>query len=313
MMILLKTVASSFVLLSVLVAAKFLFEDRLSPTESGIHGALIQPRIDILLVGSSHTRQGYDVKLLETATGKHAFSLGYDGLDPVSMLPVVKAMLANPERRPSLLVVEANCVTISRPPDVEDARLFFEAPPGVKTTLIRTYLRAHHGWSDYLDMFALVANRGNDLILTWPLVHGIIDSLSYHGGYLRKTLPGLDSAEFAKLHVPMDSGQLDPDQLAALRAIISLAKSDGVRLWLADTPMPAPIEAQPENITLREAFQRLADAERIPYLRGADGFSASDPALYNDRSHVSTAGRELYTQLFAKEVRSVEKESPRSE
>jgi hypothetical protein len=68
---LVKTVLVAFLLLTILVSAKFLLEHHLAPSTSGIQGLLRQQqRIDIVLLGSSHTRQGYDVAELEKATGK---------------------------------------------------------------------------------------------------------------------------------------------------------------------------------------------------------------------------------------------------
>jgi hypothetical protein len=297
---LLRTIFASLLLLSALVSAKFLWEDRLGPIDNGIRGALEAPSIDILLLGSSHTRQGYDARLLEQVTGKKVYVVAYDGLDPVSMLPVVSALLADPARRPVWLILEANCVRLSQPPDIEDPRLFFESPPRVKRELLSAYLQSHPGAEAYLDMFTLVANRGNDLIVTWPLVHRSIDALSYHGGYINKNMPGLAPEAFSRLTVPIAGDRPNPDQLAALRSMIALAKASHVMPWLADTPMPAPVAAQPAMVALHRDFEDLAAAAQVPYLRIIDGFSTGDPALFHDSSHLSTTGRELYTQLFAR-------------
>jgi len=42
-----------------------LLEDRCAPLTSGIHGALQQRDVQVFLLGSSHTRQGYDIAELE--------------------------------------------------------------------------------------------------------------------------------------------------------------------------------------------------------------------------------------------------------
>jgi hypothetical protein len=301
---LLKTFLASIALFIALVAAKFNFEHLLSPADSGIQGALRMQHIDILLVGSSHTRQGYDAQVLETATGKRVFILAYDGLDPVAMLPLLRTMLSDAAHRPGSLVIEANCVRLSHDPDIEDPRLFFEAPPQLKRVLLADYLRTHQGMPAYLDVFSLVANRGNDLILTWPLVHGAINALSYHGGYVDKTMQGLSATAFAALQVPVPANRPDPRQLAALQQIISLAKADQIAVTLADTPMPAPVAAEAPMKALQRAFQDLAASEQIPYLRGTAGFSTDEPSLFHDSAHLSTAGRDLYTRLFAHELNS---------
>jgi len=301
---LLKTCIAAIALSITLVAAKVCFEHRLSPADSGIQGALRMQHIDILLFGSSHTRQGYDARVLETATAKQVFVLAYDGLDPVAMLPLMKAMLSDPAHRPGYIVIEANCVRLAHEPDIEDPRLFFEAPPDVKRQLLVDYLKTHHGMPAYLDMFSLVANRGNDLILTWPLVHRAIDALSYHGGYVGKNMTGLSPEAFEALTVPLSDDQPNPQQLAALKEVISLAKAEHIAVVLVDTPMPEPVAAEQSIQALQRELQELAAAEKIPYLKGAAGFPTAEPALFHDSAHLSSAGRELYTRLFAKELLS---------
>jgi hypothetical protein len=263
----------------------------------------VQPHTDIVLVGSSHTRQGYDVKQLEELTGKSAFLVAYNGVDPVAMLPVVRALLADPARRPKMLVIEANCARLSHVPDVEDARLFFDSPPSVKRELVSDYLHMHpNDKNAYLDVFALLANRNNETIVAWPLLHGVMDGLSYHGSYVNKNMPGLDPAAFARLSVPIESDRPVDEQLQALHRIIAVARESSVPLALVDTPVPGPVAAQPRMGMLMQEWQRIARAEGVPYLSGAVGFPTGDSSLFSDSSHLSTAGRELYTRAFAGEL-----------
>jgi hypothetical protein len=300
---LLKTVLSALLLLSLLVWIKYRFEHHLAPTTSGIHGELRGPKNDILLVGSSHTRQGYDADLLEKTTGRRAFIVAYDGVDLASMLPLLKTLLADPARRPELLVVEANGGNLGRGPELEEPRFFFDAPPEMKRSLIRDYLRTHHGQSAYVDAWTLIANRGSELILTWPLVHGAIDSLSYNGSYLNKNVPGIAPEVFPGLRVPLAGSVPNGDQAAALRQIVSVAAADGVKMIFADPPMPAPVEAQPQMVALQGRFKAIAAGAGIPYIDGAEGFPTADPAMFTDSNHLSTAGRELYTSRFAQAIK----------
>lgn len=300
---LLKTVLSALLLLSLLVWVKYRFEHHLAPTTSGIQGALHGPKNDILLVGSSHTRQGYDAGAIEKATGKRVFIVAYDGVDLASMVPLVKTLLADAARRPELLVVEANGGNFGRGPELEEPRFFFDAPPAMKRVLIHDYLRTHHGRSAYVDAWTLVANRGSELILAWPLVHRAIDQISYHGSYLNKAVPGLAPEVFPQLRVPVAGSVPNGDQVAALQAIVSVAATDGVKMIFADPPMPAPVEAQPAIVSLQQQFKRISAVEKIAYIDGAVGFPTNDPALFTDSNHLSTAGRELYTSRFAQAIR----------
>ena len=300
---LLKTVLSALLLLSLLVWIKYRFEHHLAPTTSGIQGELHGPKNDILLIGSSHTRQGYDTALLEKSTGRRAFIVAYDGVDLASMVPLVRTLLADPSRRPQLLVIEANGGNFGRAPEIEEPRLFFDAPPEMKRALIRDYLRTHHGRSASADTWTLIANRGSELILTWPLVHSAIDGLSYNGSYLNKNVPGIAPEIFPQLRVPVAGGEPHRDQVAALQQIVSDAATDGVRMIFADPPMPAPVEVQPQMVALQQKFKDFAAGDGIRYIDGARGFPTTDPAMFTDSNHLSTAGRELYTSRFAEAIK----------
>ena len=296
---LLTTVLSALVLLALLVALKFQFEHHLAPKTSGIHGELQHTKLNIVLLGSSHTRQGYDAAALERETGKSAFVVAYDGLDFVSMLPLVRAIVRDSSKRPDVLVVEANRATLSRRPEVEEPRLFFDAPPSVKRELVASYLQTHHTRDGYLDMWTLMANRGSELILSYPFVSRAIDSFSYNGSYINKMMNGMPAQELTQMRVPMTGSNPDIDQLQALRSIFVLVKSAGVKMVLADPPMPASVEAQPGMLPLQSEFQALADTGSVRYYQGADGFPVDDASMFHDSNHLSTAGRELYTKQFA--------------
>lgn len=288
-----------FLLSAALVTAKVLLEHHCAPSSRGIKGELQQRPIDIVLLGSSHSRQGYDAALLEQVTGRRVFVVSYDGLDLTSMSVLARAVLRDPAKRPSVLVIEAYPANLAVPPELEDPRLFFDSPPAVKLSLVRRYLHAHHRAGDYLDMWTLAANRGSDQILTYPLIHGAIDNLSYHGSYKGKAVAGVTAETLATFHVPVYGSVADPDQLAAFREIVTVAAASHVSLIAADPPMPASVEAQPDMTALRNQFRTLTLDANIPFYEGADDFPLQDPALFHDSNHLSAAGRDLYTRRFA--------------
>src|SRR4051794_30940285 len=68
-------------LLATWVAFKYRFEHRFAPRNMGYQGLLAHPETKILFVGSSHTRQSYDIRLIEQTIGKSSYLLSYNGLD----------------------------------------------------------------------------------------------------------------------------------------------------------------------------------------------------------------------------------------
>jgi hypothetical protein len=78
-----------------------------------------------------------------------------------------------------------------------------------------------------------------------------------------------------------------------------MAKQHGVTVLLVDPPMPASVEAEPRIRALQAQFRQLAAEQAVPFTEGSENFPTDDPALFADSNHLSTAGREIYTQRFA--------------
>jgi hypothetical protein len=277
-------------------AFKIGLEDRFAGRNSaGYPGYIAAPPPDVLLIGSSHTRQSYDVEAIEFATGRSAYILAYGSLNMNYMDMILQQVLQDSAHRPKIVVLEAFSAMLSHPPEVGDYRLFFDAPPSLKLKLMSNYLRFHPGASAWLDLFDLVVNRGTDQLLTFPLNNRMMANLSYKGGYRGHIVQGIDESEFQSLHADIVGSSPDPAQLAALRHIIEICREGKVRLVLAESPMPKPVSSKPEIQSLKRVFRDEASANHLPYLDGDDGFPTTDPALFADAGHLSTAGRNLYT------------------
>lgn len=291
----LRIVWIAVLLFVVLVGLKLFLEDRFSLRNVGLQGELHLKHVDILLVGSSHTRQGYDMHLLEAKTGLTAYAIAYDGLDFYHMLPLLEAVLRDPAQRPRLCIIEAYTANLARPPEFDDPRLFFDAPFRMKMKLLASYAKTHpgpHGWE---DLFVLVVNRGTDQIISYPLTRRMIDPYFYRGGYVRKTIPGVPRSEFSSYRIPMAGSQPNSLQLEALQKILALLVKDRVPMVLVDPPMPASVARQPEVVHLKNWFRQMAAEHSVMYNDGDEEFPIDDPAMFGDSNHLSTRGRELYT------------------
>jgi hypothetical protein len=277
-------------------AFKIGLEDRFVGRDSaGYPGFIAAPTPDILLIGSSHTRQSYDVAAIESATGRSTYLLAYGSLNMNYMDLILQRVLQDSAHRPKIIVLEAFSAMLAHQPDVGDYRLFFDAPPSFKLKVIENYLRYHPGASGWLDIFDLVMNRGSDQLLTYPVNSRLIANLSYKGGYRGHVVQGLNEGQFHSLHAEIVRNSPDPTQLAALRHIIELCRENRVRLVLAESPMPKPVSSKPEIQNLKRIFHDEAATNHLPYLDGDEGFPIADPTFFADDSHLSTAGRSLYT------------------
>jgi len=292
-----KLVIIAFGILSCLVALKFFTEHRLAPRNSGISGALAQPRLDLLLIGSSHTRKSYDMRLIDKGTGVPAsFMITYDGADLVVISQILDYLVTRQDHCPRYLVVEAYSAMLARKHDLQDPRYYFDSPPPLKMTILRSYQSEQGHWATILNDFDLVVNRGNDQIITYPFSAPIVENESYKGGRTDFYFLGLSAREFAALKLDLDSNLPNPAQLAAVHHIIDVARSHHIELIFIDTPMPQPVSSNPDIQKLKKNFREILAARQVPYIDGDQGFPIDDPSLFSDKNHLSSKGREEFTK-----------------
>ncbi len=289
----------SIAVLAALTGLRFVGSQYFAPTESGVHGLATHSPVDVLFIGSSHTRQSYDARLMEEKTGKKVFLVAYNGMDPVSMVPVLKTMFSGKDK-PKLCVVEAYGAILGRPHVVQDSRLYFEAGPRLKAELFQEVLRPPRTLEKHLDAFSLLVNRNNEAIVAYPLNRLLLPNLSYRGAYADKFVPGLPEDQFRKLRVPLE-GEVgaDPEQRSALREVVRLARAADVPIVFVESPMPGPVAELPVMRGLKTTLKQALAEEGVTYYDGEEGFPLDDASLFADSNHLSTKGRALFTERVA--------------
>jgi hypothetical protein len=300
-----KLALSAFAILLCLVTSKFFVEHRLAPKNFGLGGVLSQPRLDLLLIGSSHTRKSYDMHLLERRTGvTESFQISYDSTDLSAASQMLDYLVARPDHCPRYLVIEAYSALLARRPDLQDPRYFSDAPPPLKVAIIRSYLSQRSFPSSFLDIFDLVVNRGNDEIVTGPFYSPIVERGSYKGGRNDLYFSGLSADAFSRLNVSMNGHTPNADQLSALYHIIDLAHSHNIAVMFIDTPMPQPVSSNPDIQLLKKDFREILGARHVPYIDGDYGFPINDPTMFSDSNHLSSRGREEFTSRISVQLES---------
>ena len=170
--------------------------------------------------------------------------------------------------------------------------------------MIRSYLSAHRSPSAFLDLFDLVANRGNDEIVSYPFYSHVVNRDSYKGGRMGFAYPGLSPEEFRKLRSQLDKDTPNPTQLAALYHILDVAHSHNIAVIFIDPPMPQPVTSNPYLQILKKDFREILSARKIPYIDGDQGFPIDDPSMFSDSNHLSSKGRDEFTRRIGGELKS---------
>jgi hypothetical protein len=268
--------------------------------DAGVHGALTHGPSDILFIGSSHTYLSYDVAAIERTTGHSAYLIGYNGLQLSSMAPILDYMLADANKRPKEVVVEAYSSNLAHPPTMSDSRVYFESPPGLKKLVLVDYLRQHPGLDGYTDMFDLAANRGNEQILLYGVTSKLVGRNTYHGAGRTSGAIGVSTERFEKFRPHVTTGAPNETQLMALRHIIELARRTGVQLLFVESPMPRPVSQSPDIQSLKRVFREETSRCDLPYLDGDTVFPNDEPQFFEDDNHLSGTGREKFTAIVAR-------------
>jgi hypothetical protein len=295
-----KMAIAVFAILTCLATLKFFTEDKFAPKNSGLGGALAQPRLDLLLVGSSHSRKSYDMRLLEKQTGvANSFLIAYDGAELSTISQMLDYLVARPEHCPRYLVVEAYSSFLARRPDLQDPRYFADAPPSLKLTILHSYLAEWGYRSALLDIFDLVVNRGNEEIITYPVYAPIMESRSYKGGRTDFYFPGISVSEFTVLKAKVNGNVPNPSQLSAFYHILDLARTHHIAVIFIDTPLPLPVSVNPDIQALKNDFKQILGARHISYIDGDQGYPIDEPELFSDSNHLSSKGREEFSRRIS--------------
>jgi hypothetical protein len=284
-----------------LVALKYHFSDRFSPGTSGIRGLLGEQKIDNVFIGSSLSRQGYDMDLFQKKTGTTAYLVAYNGMSPFLMEPLLRFLSGYERLRIKTFVLEIRVPGVLAAPSLEDTRLFCESPVVLKNRLFQLFVNDIPGFG-WQQMYELVVLSGNEKILTFPVSNYFIERASYRGGYAGKETGSLGPEEFRNLRNPMSGSQAmrpNPRQLASLEAILRFAKEKGLDVIFVAPPLPKPIE---EDAVLKLNKQHLGSLLRergFAYLDGAERFDTANHLYFADSAHLSTAGRRVFTEQVA--------------
>jgi len=283
---------------------KFFNEHRFAPVNMGLAGALGQQRPYVLFIGSSHTRQTYQINVIEEQLHQPAFLIAYDGTDLIAISQILHQLCARPTSCPRAVIVEAYCAFLGRTPDMEDPRYFFDAPPSLKKQIIAEYLKDHPSFGSKLNIFDLVMNRGNEALVTYPINRQVLASLSYHGGISPNVItPGLSQAAFDQLHGANIPDGPNAEQVKAAHEIIAFARSRNIQFMFIESPLPGPVSRDVHIQNLKRSFRNLADSEHAPYLDGDMGFPIDDPRMFKDNNHLSTLGRIAFTNRIVPVLR----------
>jgi hypothetical protein len=281
-----------------LAGLKYRCSHLLAPKSSGISGAIREQRLDYLFLGSSHTRQSYDIDFFQKRTGKSAFAVAYNGLSPVVMDTIVRYLEESHRLKVGTYLLEAYVYSALKVPALEDTRLFFDSPPDLKAMLLRLLSEKAPSF-DWRRRYELLALANNEAILTYPVSYALLARQSYRGGYTNKVIGGLTPEEFERLKSPLQGAaepSLNPEQVRSLQSLFEFIKARGLRVVFIEAPLPKPVGETPFTSFNKRYLGSLIKEAGFIYLDGDTVFEVGNPDYFADNNHLSTKGRQFFTE-----------------
>ncbi len=289
-----KSAAILFVLVLIIVVSKNYLSQYIAPKSYGLNGLSEFKELDYLFIGSSHTRQSYDIKLFEKLCKCRAYSLSYSGLDPYFISLILPEILK--EVVVKNLIIESYSLKMIAKPRLSDSRVFSHGSLEIKKQIIQGL---DHLNVPRKEIVSLIVNENNDDFLSFFITNSILSKFSYRGGYTNKVMKQIEDSEFANSGKNVDLSlepKINVAQVSALSSIISTAKSSD-NVFFIEPPMPAPVFENRITQLGIDTFKKELASYGFKYINlWLDGEKLKERRYFHDWNHLSTLGRDVFTK-----------------
>jgi hypothetical protein len=269
-----------------------------------------------LFVGSSMFRQGIDIFALEEKSPGTSWILAYNGNQPVWEKIILELLLNNNVKIKTLFLdMYAYSVVVS--PKVSDERLFLHTD--LKTKKEFWNILKQTGNASLQELFQMFVTSNNEILWTWPLNKKLTDNRYLRGGNTAFSPGSTDSLIRSLPPVTIDDFSFRKEQKNALFEIFALCKKHNVNLVLIETPKYIEIATDSNYLQVMTEYIEFAKANRVEFLISESTanqmqqkdssfnyiermipFNSDDPESFQDRIHLSSKGRKIYTEKILK-------------
>jgi hypothetical protein len=298
-----KYIYSIIILLVSIFALKMLGSQFFASSTAGLHGLLQTKKADYIFIGSSQTRQAFNPYILEDSL-KSTYNISYGSIS----LPYINFMvdyIIEHKIAVKKIIVEINLNQLYDKPVIVDTRLFEDVDFWSKIKLIKIakpYMKT-------FDLYSMVMLSGNESIITWPVTVGFINSRSYRGGYINKTVMGVSQEMFTtfkpKYTDPSTPAEINPACLEALNQIVKTLRKNNISVVFVEPPLPGPVTDAKFYPAIRaNIMSYITNKLHCTYIGNSEyQFDVSNPLYFHDEMHMSTLGRDIFTKKIVGLVR----------
>lgn len=283
-----------------IIAIKLCFSHFAYPKTSGVPGLLSKKSIDYLFIGSSLTRQSYDMELIDKEYKLNAYAVTYNSLSPAMAYKILNYTLNNSNVQIKNVIVEAYPYKLHYSPTaIEDVRLFNSAPLKLKLDILSDIYRLDH---NFAKMYDLIVFADNEYLFSSLFTYKIIEKLSYNGGYRFKKVQGL--SKFNRDSELKVAVKIDQRQCQYYSDIIKLCNQHKIKIIFIEPFVPGYVQRGENYTRSKDLIAKLiSTAGNVFYENSSVQLDNNDPSFFGDDIHLSSKGREIWTREVMKNLR----------
>ncbi len=305
MKIILLIVTTSLVVVFLFVIGKYqFFNVAMTHANYGMRAICNEKEIKSLYIGSSMFRLGINVVEIDSS----AYLLSYNGNQPIAEELCLKYMFekgANIKR----LVVDMYPYSAANTPDISDINILQDGDISF-TFDVYDAMKNHKDFSYLLKM---LLNGANEVLVTWPVTHGMINSRYFRGSFTTILL-GATKEKLNAVELNFEGKDtLQPLQMDALDRIIKLCMEKEIEVVFVETPKYYRVHADHAYNKMMKDYYDFLNKRNVKTILcdktmenlGLDSeyhnhiaysFDNNDASNFSDLIHMSGKGRDEFSR-----------------
>ena len=292
------TLLAALLIITAAVAFKNLYSCEIPIGNRGIRAAINEGDLDILLIGSSTFRSNLDIHELDAAYDDNAFIISYGGNQYAATSIQYDEIRKRSSNDYGLMVFELDPLMLTEEVKLSDSRVIWDLSFEGKKELWAKLKNAGNGGLSV--MYEYFITSGMDDLITYPITERFYSTRYYKGAKTDDTeSSGRDFLENEQFDIS-DSVLVDA-QVDAVREVIEKCRRDGQNFIFLECPHYYRLENDPVYEKYHEYFVELMDEYDVDCIYAHDvDFDNHDPDYFEDMSHMSGKGRNVYTKELIK-------------
>ena len=298
-----RTIATLLIAIGIIVTIIFLkntYSCEIPIGSRGIKAAIDSGDLDVLFIGSSSFRSNIDMEIMDEEYQGKAFIIAYGGNQIVSSQIEYEEICNRSDHTYEQIIFELDPLMLTEDVDLSDSRIIWDLSWSGKRKLWSKLQESEN--TDLSTMYEYFVTSGMDDLITYPITNRIYKDRYYKGAKTGEILsPGKEYLESEPFD--LSNRTMNSSQEKALRELIQECKDNNQEIIFLETPHYHRLFDEPVYQEYREAFCQILSEYEIPFiLSDMVEFDQHNPDYFEDMGHMSSIGREEYTENLIKSL-----------